>query len=171
MSLSRAGACTDRAYGRRRSSLVSRRRCTGERVNGYGADFLVIADQELIKDRLFGSFNLVGEPDAQRSRITGAWQHQSVLGVSAALAWQVQPVVLLGVEARYMGSYDGLAFDSLTGHALFLGPTFYAKFSEKVWMSAAWSVQVAGHATGQAGTLDLANFERHQAVLRFGYNF
>jgi hypothetical protein len=143
----------------------------GDRVDGYGADFLLIADQELVADRLFGSFNLVGAPDAQRSHVTGVWQHESHLGVSTALAWQVQPAVLLGVETQYMNSYRGLAFDALTGQALFLGPTFYARFSEKVWMSAAWSVQVAGQAKSEAGALDLTHFERQQAVIRFGYNF
>ena len=63
----------------------------GDRVDGYGVDFLLIADQELVADRIFGSLNLVGAPDAQRSRVTGAWQHESRLGVSAALAWQVRP--------------------------------------------------------------------------------
>jgi hypothetical protein len=38
-------------------------------------------------------------------------------------------------------------------------------------MSAAWSVQVAGHAANDTNPLDLTNFERQQAVLRFGYNF
>ena len=61
--------------------------------------------------------------------------------------------------------------DRLIGNALFVGPTFYAKLSEKVWMSAAWSAQVAGHAHNEIGALDLTNFERHRAVLRFGYNF
>jgi hypothetical protein len=38
-------------------------------------------------------------------------------------------------------------------------------------VSAAWSVQVAGRAVADVGSLDLVNFERHQAKLRFGYNF
>ena len=70
-----------------------------------------------------------------------------------------------------MRSFDGLGLDRLIGNALFVGPTFYAKLSEKVWMSAAWSAQVAGHAHNEIGALDLTNFERHRAVLRFGYNF
>lgn len=144
---------------------------SGEPVDRYGADLLVILDREIIADRLFSAFNLVYQPEGSRSRVAGDWQHQSDLAVSAALSAQVRPGVLIGAEARYLRSYDGLALDTLTGHALFVGPTFYAKFNERIWMSAAWSMQVTGHAANEAGSLDLANFERHQAVVRFGYNF
>jgi hypothetical protein len=48
---------------------------------------------------------------------------------------------------------------------------WHAKFSERFWMAAAWSVQVAGRAVNEGAPLDLVNFERHQAKLRFGYNF
>jgi hypothetical protein len=144
---------------------------SGEPVNRYGADLWIIADRELITDRVFAAFNLLYQPEAIRSRVTGAWEHQSNLGTSAAVATQVRPGVLIGAEARYMRSFDGLGLDTFMGHALFIGPTFYAKFAECCWMSAAWSVQVAGRAMNDAGSLDLTNFERHQAKLRFGYNF
>jgi hypothetical protein len=144
---------------------------SGEPVDRYGADFLVSIDRELVANRLFGAFNLIYQPEASRSRLTGAWQHDSDFGVSAALSVQVRTGVMIGAEARYLRSYDGLGLDALNGQALFVGPTFYAKFNDKVWMSAAWSVQVAGRAASEPGALDLTNFERHQAVLRFGYNF
>jgi len=70
-----------------------------------------------------------------------------------------------------MSSFDGLGLDRFAGNALFAGPTFYARFSEKFWMSAAWSTQVTGRAINEIGALNLTNFERHRAVLRFGYNF
>ena len=63
------------------------------------------------------------------------------------------------------------AVHRFTGNALFVGQTFYAKFSEKAWISAAWSAQVAGHAHNEIGALDLTNFERHRALFRFGYIF
>jgi hypothetical protein len=40
-----------------------------------------------------------------------------------------------------------------------------------VWVSAAWNAQVAGRAINAPGSLDLANYERYQAKVRFGYNF
>jgi hypothetical protein len=144
---------------------------TGEPVDRYGADLWIIADRELVPNRMFAAFNLMYQPEAVRSRVTGAWQHQSNFGTSSALAVQVRPGVLIGAEARYLRSHDGLGLDTFTGHALFIGPTFYTKFSERVWMAAAWNVQVAGRTVNDVGSLDLVNFERYQAKLRFGYNF
>lgn len=144
---------------------------SGAPVDQYGAALLLIMDKELIDKLIFAAFNLIYEPDAIRSRVTGDWQHVSELGLSTALSAQIRPGVLVGAEARYMRSFDGLGLDRFTGNALFVGPTFYAKFSEKAWMSAALSAQVAGHAHNEIGALDLTNFERHRALLRFGYNF
>jgi hypothetical protein len=144
---------------------------SGAPVDRYGGAFLLIADKELVDKLIFAAFNFIYEPNATRSRVTGDWQHTSELGVSAAITMQVRPGVLIGAEARYMRSFDGLGLDRFTGNALFVGPTFYARFSEKTWMSAAWSAQIAGHAHNEIGSLDLTNFERHRALLRFGYNF
>lgn len=143
---------------------------SGEPVNRYGATLLLIADKELVEKLLFGAFNFSYEPSATGSRITADWQRASEVGVSAALTMQIRPGILIGAEARYMSSFDGFGLDRFTGSALFVGPTFYAKFSEKFWMAAAWSTQITGHAVNE-GSLDLTNFERHHAILRFGYNF
>jgi hypothetical protein len=54
--------------------------------------------------------------------LTGVREHQSQLGTSVAMALQVHPGLLIGAEARYMRSYEGLAPNTFTGNALFLGP-------------------------------------------------
>ncbi len=79
--------------------------------------------------------------------------------------------VLVGGEARYLRQYDGFGLDMFAGQGFFIGPTIYFKLSEKAWIAAAWSAQVAGQATTVAGSLDLVNFERRQARLQFGVNF
>jgi hypothetical protein len=144
---------------------------SGAPVNQYGAALLLIVDKELVDKFIFTAFNFIYEPDATRSRISGDWEHTSELALSAAVAAQIRPNVLVGAEVRYMRSFDGLGLDRFTGNALFVGPTFYARFSEKIWMSAAWSAQVAGRVHNAMGSLDTTNFERHRALLRFGYNF
>ena len=145
---------------------------SGQPVDDFGARFLISVDKELIDRRLFAAVNLTYEPDIQRSRITGAWQSQSDFGTSAAVSVQLQPSLLIGAEARYLSAYDGLGLNSFAGHALFVGPTLYWKISKLYWMSAAWSMQVAGHAANdRPSQLDLTHFERQQAILRFGYNF
>jgi hypothetical protein len=64
-----------------------------------------------------------------------------------------------------------LGVDAFASHALFLGPTVFAKLSERAWIAAAWSIQVAGRSADDSGWLDLTNFERHQARLLFGFTF
>src|SRR4051795_10405288 len=144
---------------------------SGAPVDQYGGALLLIIDKQIVDNLIFAAVNLVYEPDAIRSRVTGDWEHMSELNLSAAVSAQIRPGVLVGAEARYIRSFDGLGLDRFVGNALFVGPTFYAKFSAKAWMSAAWSAQVAGHAHNEIGALDLTNFSRHRALLRFGYNF
>jgi hypothetical protein len=66
---------------------------------------------------------------------------------------------------------DGLGLNALMGEALFVGPAFYVSLSKHFAVSGSWTTQVAGHATGVTGALDLQNFERHQAKLRLIYTF
>jgi hypothetical protein len=106
-----------------------------------------------------------------RSRVTRLWQREAVLGILGSVTTQVQPGVFVGAEARYLRKYDGLGLDPFAGQALFLGPTMFVRFSEALAISGAWGVQVAGQAVDVAGSLDLANFTRHQATFRLEYNF
>ncbi len=144
---------------------------TGEPVNQYGVDFVAAADWEIIRDRVVAAFNLLYQPDTMRSNLTGAWSQESTAGVALGVMAQVRPGIFVGGEARYLCQYDGIGLDALAGQGLFAGPTLYVKFSERAWMTLAWSAQVAGHATATAGSLDLVNFERRQARLLFGVNF
>ena len=144
---------------------------TGEPANQYGVDFVAAADYEILPDRVVAAFNLLYQPDAMRSKITGTWSQESTAGVAFALMAQVRSGIFVGGEARYLRKYEGAALDTLAGQAFFIGPTIYFKLSEKAWLAAAWSAQAAGQATTSAGSLDLVNFERHQARLLFGVNF
>jgi len=64
-----------------------------------------------------------------------------------------------------------LGLNTFTGHAVFVGPTFYARLSEQVWIAAAWSFQIAGSAADETGQLDLTNFERQEFKVRVGCGF
>jgi hypothetical protein len=144
---------------------------TGEPVNQYGVDFVAAADLEIVRDRIVAAFNLIYQPDTQRSNLTGIWSQESTAGVALGVMAQIRPGIFVGGEARYLRQYDGFGLDSLAGQGFFAGPTFYAKISERAWITLAWSAQVAGHATAIPGSLDLVNFERQQARLLFGVNF
>jgi hypothetical protein len=79
-------------------------------VNGYSTDLLVMADRELLPDRLFAAFNLIYSPEATQSRVSGAWDHQSDLALTAAMASQIYPGIVIGVETSYLRSYSGMGW-------------------------------------------------------------
>jgi hypothetical protein len=144
---------------------------TGAPASQYGVDFVATADWEIMPDRLVAAFNLLYQPDTTRDKLTGIWSQEATAGAAFALMAQVRPGVFVGGEARYLRQYEGIGLDNLAGQGLFVGPTVYFKISPRAWMALAWSSQVAGHATGVPGALDLVNFERQQARLLFGINF
>jgi hypothetical protein len=144
---------------------------SGAPADQQRAAFRVLADRELIADRLFAALNISYEPEQTRLRGSGETLRNSTLGVSAALAMQVMPGVFIGAEARNLRHYDGLGLDGFAGQALYIGPTLYATFGERYFISAAWNVQVWGAVGGTSGALDLDNFERHQVKLRAGVRF
>ena len=148
----------------------SRDETTGEKVVNYGLEAKLEADAELIKNRLFWGFNLLYEPETTRADL-GQWQNESTFGVSSALAFQIVPNVVVGADLWYLRHDDGAAFNSFTGDAVYLGPTFYWKIAPKVLMSAAWEAQIAGHQPGVSGALDLADFSQHRARLLLEFEF
>jgi hypothetical protein len=144
---------------------------TGEPAHQYGVDFVAAADWEVVPNRVVAAFNLLYQPETTRLKLTGTWSQDSTAGVAMAVMGQVRPGIFVGAEARYLRLYDGSGFDNLAGEGFFAGPTIYFKLSERAWLAAGWSAQVAGHATASIGSLDLVNFERHQARVLFGVNF
>jgi hypothetical protein len=144
---------------------------TGGRVGQYGIDTAVIIDKELVKDRIYGAFNVLYEPKRTHFLATGEDLKDAIFGIAAALTSQVRPGLFLGGEVRHLRSYQGLTFDTFAGEAWYLGPTLYAVLSAQWNLTFAWNAQVSGHATGDPRALDLVNFDRHQVRLRLGYNF
>lgn len=143
----------------------------GAPVDNFGGELSVAIDRELVPNRLFAAVNLVYDPEASRPRGGDPWQHESSAVVAGSLVTQTAPGIFVGAEARYLRKYDGLAFDSLLGNALFIGPNTYLRLTRTLAISAAWDFQLAGRASGSGGALDLASFTRQQALLRLEYNF
>jgi len=144
---------------------------SGQHVRAYETDFALAFDRELIPNKLVAAVNFLYQPEWTNFLATGTTEHDVTIGVAGAMMAQVQPGVLIGGEARYLRKYEGFGLDVFTGHALFVGPTLYLQLSERSRLTAAWSFQVAGHSAAMPGSLDLVNFERHQARLIYGINF
>jgi hypothetical protein len=144
---------------------------SGKAVDRYGADFTLALDRELAPDRVVAAVNLLYSPETERSRLTGLWSQDATAGIGTAIMLHIGSGILVGAEARYLRSYDNAGLSGFAGQAFFLGPTIFARLSERAWVTVAWNAQIAGRAIGEAGPLDLTNFERHQATLKFGVDF
>jgi hypothetical protein len=144
---------------------------SGEHVRAYGTDFTLAFDRELVPDKLIAGLNLLYQPEWTNFLSTNRTEQQAIVGVAWSLMAQVQPGLLIGGEAQYLRRYDGLGLDVFAGQALFVGPTVFAKLSERSRLTAGLSFQVTGRSAGTAGSLDLIDFERYQARLVYGVNF
>jgi hypothetical protein len=144
---------------------------TGLRAREHALDFSVALDRELVADRLFGALNFVYAPGWARDHDTRVWGQSAVLEVSGALVARIAEGVYAGGEVRYLRAYDGVGLSDFAGDAVFAGPSLYVMLSPRANMTIAWNAQVAGHAPGESGSLDLARFERHQLRVRFGMGF
>jgi hypothetical protein len=144
---------------------------SGRHVRAYGTDFALAFDRELIPNKLVAAVNFLYQPEWTNFLATGRTEQDVTLGVAAALMAQVQPGLLIGGEVRYLRKYEGFGLDAFAGQALFVGPTIFIKLTERSRLTAAWSFQVAGHSVTMPGSLDLVNFERHQARLIYGIDF
>ena len=144
---------------------------SGAHVINYALETKIDADLELIRNRLFAGFNLLYQPET--TKIGPAWEKESTLGVSAALAYRIVSSVLIGAEVWYLRHYQGVGFDAFTGDAVFAGPSIYLQISRKMFMTAAWNTQIAGREISERGTLplDLADFSRHRAKLKLAVEF
>jgi hypothetical protein len=140
------------------------------RVLSYEFETTVNADLELMKNRLFAGFNLLYEPEVTYNP-TGEVQREAKFGGSAALSLRIASNVLVGGEVWYLRHYDAANLTAFTGDAVMLGPTLYVQFTPKMFMTAAWNAQVWGREIGNPVSLNLAEFQRHRARLKFAYEF
>ena len=144
---------------------------SGVPIHHFGVETHLLADREIVPNRLFGALNLLFDTDRTRLLPTGGVEQEPTLGARTALAVKAMPGIWVGAEARYLRGYEGAAFNVFSGQGLYFGPTLYARIGEKIWLSAAWNVQVWGGAVGVPGALDLVNFDRQQMKFRVGYDF
>lgn len=144
---------------------------TAEKVRSFGTEFRLAFDRELVPDRVIAALNLIYEPEWTRRIGSNVMERDSSAGVAMGLMAQLRPGFLFGGEARYLRKYEGVGLEDFAGQALFVGPTAYFQLSKRSRLTASWSVQAWGRPAGTTASLDLANFERHQARLVFGVNF
>ncbi len=143
---------------------------SGERVHNYEFETTVNADLELMRNRLYAGFNLLYEPELTQT-LVGDTVREATVGGSAALSVRLLSNVVLGGEVWYLRHYDAINLGNFTGDAILLGPSLYIQFTPKTFMTAAWNAQVWGRETGTPVSLNLAEFQRHRARLKFAWEF
>jgi hypothetical protein len=143
---------------------------SGAGVHNFEFETTVNADIEVLKNRLYAGFNLLYEPEVTRTA-TDAIQREAQFGGSAALSVRLAPNLLIGGEVWYLRHYNSPTLSDFTGDALMAGPTLYVQFTPKVFMTAAWNAQVWGREAGNSLTLNLSEFQRHRARLKFAFEF
>jgi hypothetical protein len=137
----------------------------------FGTELTLALDHEVIPNVAVAALNLIYQPEWSRLAGSGSTEAEASTGVGIGMMAQVRPGVFVGAEVRYLRKYDGVALDQLAGQALFAGPTLYLQLSERARLTFAWSIQAWGRADHADASLDLVNFERHQARLILGVNF
>ena len=142
----------------------------GQPIADFSSAFGVVADTELIANRLYGAVNLIDTPDVAKSP-GQSWRRSSTTGATTGLAYRLTPKITGGGEVEYYRAYDSLAPQSLQGQALYVGPTLHIQFTGQTMLAAAFSSQVAGRATGEGYGLDLTDFPRYRANLKLEFEF
>ena len=144
---------------------------SGALTNDFGTTLKLVADTELIPNRLFAAANLIYEPAISREFGIPKWEQSSNLGMTAAMAYRITPKVILGAELQYYRAFEGLGMQTFLGNALYVGPTLQIQLSNKMMVAAAFSTEVSGHAVGEGRSLDLTNFQRNLANLKLEFEF
>ena len=143
----------------------------GKIVTDFEAQTRLIADTELVPDRLYAAFNLLYTPEWEREFGSSDWVRGSTLGMISALTFRLTPRLALGTELEYYRSYGGLGLGSFAGDALFAGPTLHFQLTNRLILSGAFSTQVTGHAVGESNLFDLGHFTRNKAFMRLVAEF
>ena len=143
----------------------------GTQTRDFSNTFKILADTELIANRLYAAANVSYGPEVSRAPLDLDWTKESSLGFTTALAYRIAPKVTLGAEAEYYRAYDGLTLNSLSGQAVYVGPTLHIQFTGKTMLALAYSNQVWGRATGEMNRLDLTNFEHHHFNAKLEFEF
>jgi hypothetical protein len=142
----------------------------GAPVTNYEFEAKIMADMELVRNRVYAAVNLIYEPEITRVA-DGSWEKESTFGVTGAVSFRVLPELLIGAELDYYRHYDGLCFNTFSGDAIFIGPTLYYKFARKMFLTAAWNAQVWGREIETGRYLNLEEFSHSRAKVKVAVEF
>jgi len=145
----------------------------GSKVRKAAVETALIADAELIPNKLYLASNIIYEPEVVHPKNGDPTEHESSLAFTGALSYRLTGNFALGAEVQYMRAYDqGIGLNHFTGDATYVGPTLRWQIIPKGTLSLAWGHQVRGHSDETpASHVNLVDFSRDIAKLKFDYEF
>jgi hypothetical protein len=146
---------------------------SGIHAESWSAEFKLFIDAPIVPDKLFWGFNANWAPGVQQVvGSTSDLARNSSVNLSTAVTYAITPTVMIGAEAKYLGSFGDYFFRSAQGHAFFVGPTVFWKINDTMALNAVFLPQLAGSAATTPGLrLDLDNFERAIFRVKFAAAF
>jgi hypothetical protein len=136
---------------------------SGQSHGNYAFPVTLLVDSEVIPEKFFTVLNLVYQPSFLRPN--GRSEHDDSFTIIAGGSYAILPNLLLGAELRH----ENLAQNgNLNAHALFVGPQPFLSLADNFDVKIACAAQIPDLA---AHSLDLKNYQRHQAELQLGYTF
>ena len=146
----------------------------GNGANIFDLESLLQIDVQVVPDKLWYGSNISFEPAAGRQRGGGPGYRSSTFLWSNVLVGRIGENTYFGPEVRYLRGYEGIFLNQLESEALTVGPALHHRFTEKIWLTAAYAGQVWGRDADPAlagRALGLNQFERHNVRVKFGMEF
>ncbi|ABY29529.1 hypothetical protein [Methylorubrum extorquens] len=146
----------------------------GNGANIFDLESLLQIDVQVVPDKLWYGSNISFEPAAGRQRGGGPGYRSSTFLWSNVLVGRIGENTYFGPEVRYLRGYEGIFLNQLESEALTVGPALHHRFTEKIWLTAAYAGQVWGRdadPTLAGRALGLNQFERHNVRVKFGMEF
>jgi hypothetical protein len=142
----------------------------GASFGQFGNSYRLLADMELIKDKLYGAFNIELFQTLPTNTLAAA--NSAVFALRGALTTPVTDALYLGAEASYQRAYAGAWLNRYLSSAVYVGPTFFWQINDKFTLNGTWAYQVAGDSRLSPGrVLGIDSFSRHLVRVKLGYSF
>jgi hypothetical protein len=145
----------------------------GSRVRKYAVETTLMADTELVPDRLYLGANIAYEPEVIHSFADGTTARESSLAFRAALSYRILPWLAVGPEFQHVRAYDmGIGLNHYVGYANFVGPSIYVAFSPRATLTFSWGRQVSGKSIEEPDLkLNLVDFSRDIGRIKANFEF
>lgn len=143
----------------------------GGNFTQFGNSFRLLADTEIVKDKLYGALNIELFQSAPMNTLASF--NTSTFAVRGALSYAATDSIYVGAEASWQVAKFGLWQNgNFIAAAAYVGPTFLWAINDKWTLNGTWATQIAGtDKSGPGRKLGTNFFPVNQARLKLAYTF